>query len=200
MKIKILKDEFVKSNMLKISSDVECVFRIDSNFGLQGQLSKLNKSNGLTLIESLNILIGRLACVGEEWNYIEFTEESWENIYDPKTPLTQHILKEFSKIDSQLFDEKINQFIEYFSSREERNTSFIKINHRYSGSYKFNGENIANYFRDINIINNISELNLDCLDLDKKKSVYVNKDNWNWQLWLIETEKYHLLFEEVIIS
>jgi len=69
MEIEINKEEFTKSNMLKLNSDVESVFRIDSNFGLQGQLLKLTKSNNLKPVESLSILLGRLACIGEEWNY-----------------------------------------------------------------------------------------------------------------------------------
>lgn len=186
--------------MLEISRDVECVFRIDSNSGLQGQLLKLDKSNGLKIKESLSILLGRLACIGEEWNYNDFHKENWESIFGSENTLSQYIVKEFSKIESHIFDEKITQFLDYFSVKEYQNAASISINHNYSGNYKFDGENIIDYFKNMNVLNEVPKLNLSDLDSYKQKSVYVNEEKWNWQLWFVETKEYHFLFEEVIIT
>ena len=70
--------------MIQIESDVECVYNIDASFGLKGQLLKLSKNNNIELVQSSCILIGRAACIWEEWDFKEFERENWENLYDPQ--------------------------------------------------------------------------------------------------------------------
>ena len=200
MNIKILKDEFINSNMRNIPDDVASIFRIDSNFGLQGQLLTLKKSQQLSALESLHILLGRLACIGEAWNYHLFTEESWKTIFGQDPLAHQYILKIFQKTEPQRFSKRFSQFSNYFSSTDDQSASSIATKHQYLGEYNFNGHDINHYFSSIKPATKVPALSLEELGIHAFTSVYINEEKWNWKLWFIETSENYFLFEETIVS
>ena len=201
MKIEINKYEFIRSNMLKLNSDVEIIFRIDTNFGLQGQLLKLEKSNNITSFEYLNILLGRYACIIEEWNYQEFKEEEWGSIFEPKRELIENILKTFEPLSTQLFLSEFNEFRKYFIYRTfEQLPTTIKIKPNYLEYYKFDGINVDQCFKFMKPIKDPSKLNFGIFNNEDIKTVIANRNKWNWKLWFVETHDNSFLFEEIITT
>ncbi|HAS40417.1 MAG TPA: hypothetical protein DCS93_08060 [Microscillaceae bacterium] len=194
MYLEIPNKTFIDSNMLSIHSDVECIFSIDSNFGIQGQLFKLTKSIELDSIESLSILLGRLACIGAEWNYSKFGREEWGTVFS-----STQILKKFTPTNQELFFREFNGFKSYFCEKSfEQIPSSAKVKPLYSGSYKFNGENVDLYHKTKRTISD--PLKFDVLDNIEVKKVFVNDNNWNWNLWFLESMNDSFLFEKIIIS
>ena len=152
--------------MLNLKNDVEAVFSVDCNFGLQGQLFKLSRTKNLSTIENLSILLGRLACVGEEWNYKTFREQEWENIYNPKNEKTKNILKVFRKSTAETFLKEFNEFHNYFLNKKyEQVSASINISPNYRGQYRFNGSNIDKFYNKVNLESNPDSLKFDKLNI-----------------------------------
>ena len=75
-----------------------------------------------------------------------------------------------------------------------------KLNLEYRNNFELNGLNCKEFYYETNLTNNIKDLNFSELDSKKINHVYVNKDKWYWQVWILETEESTYMFEEVIIS
>ena len=201
MKIEIDIGDFVESNTCELTSEVECVFNIDASFGLKGKLLKLHKSNNLNKTQRLSILLGRSASVGEEWNFAKFTDLEWQNIYSPKSELSEHILKTFDKTGVSKFDHRFNEFKSYFIEKaKNQNEETRKLNHTYIGNYQFNGSNSQEFYSAENSSKQIQSIKFDVFKNENIMEVYANLKKWYWQIWLIETEENSYLFEEIIIS
>jgi len=187
--------------MLNLENDVEAVFSVDCNFGLQGQLFKLRRTKNLSTNENLSILLGRLACVGEEWNYKTFREEVWENIYNPKNEQTKNILKVFRESTAETFIKEFYEFQSYFLNKEyEQASTSINITPNYRGQYAFDGSNVDKFYNKVNMESNPALLKFDELKIDDIDIILHNVDHWYWNLWYIETQSNNYLFERIIIS
>jgi hypothetical protein len=201
MKTEVHKEIFTKSNMLNLKYDVESVFSVDCNFGLQGQLLKLSRTQNLSTTENLSILLGRLACIGEEWNYQIFNKEQWENIFNPRTTKTENILKVFHKSTVEKFMKEFSEFQSYFLNKKYKQvTTSINIIPNFRGQFKFDGSNIDKFYKVANSKNNPGSLKLDKFNIDEIELILCNVDSWYWNLWYIETKNDNYLFERIIIS
>lgn len=187
--------------MLNLKYDVESVFSVDCNFGLQGQLLKLSRAQNLSTIENLSILLGRLACIGEEWNYKTFREEEWENIYNPKTAKTENVLKIFRKSTVEPFIKEFSEFQDYFLNKKYNQApTSINITPNFRGQYKFDGTNIDEFYKKPNSKSNPVSLKFDRLNTGEIELILCNVEQWNWNLWFIETKSDNYLFERIIVS
>ncbi len=198
MEINIEEQAFINSNNLALERDVESLFHIDASSGIQGQLLKLEKSNSIDANQALCILQGRLACIGEEWDYAEFKAEHWANVFNPPQEYSVYLLKSLEATSPQLFIEKLSQFKEHFLSKEKDSSNLRLAS--YFGSYAFNGENVADYLNQVQVSKSIADLKVNAVDPSKILKVFSNRDLWNWQLWFVETESAYFLFEDIIIS
>lgn len=198
MKVDINRKGFVAANLLELDNDVESVFQVDASSGIQGQLLKLKKSARINLNQALNILIGRLACIGEEWDYKDFKETHWGNIFNPPQEYSVYLLKSYQEVDANLFIEKIEQFKNHLMDKEEEES--VKLNYSYFGGFIFNGKNVSDYLSELKEYNSVKDLNFGPFDLSEKAIAYANKDLWNWQVWFVEGESAYYLFEEVIVT
>lgn len=187
--------------MMNLKYDVESVFSVDCNFGLQGQLLKLSRTQNLSTIENLSILLGRLACVGEEWNYKTFKVEDWENIYNPKTAKTENILKVFRESTVESFMKEFSEFQGYFLNKEYKQvTTSINITPNFRGQYNFDGSNIDKFYKKANSKSNPDSLKFDKLNAVDIEQILYSDEHWYWNLWYVETKADNYLFERIIIS
>ena len=195
----ITLDEFVGSNSLVMESDIECVFAIDASFSLKGQLYKISNSNNLTSTERLSLLLGRSACISEEWNFREFGEENWISLFTPQRKLGSYIIKSYSEIDKDSFTNRFYEFRSYFieQTTKPRDETY-KLNHTFYGNINFrNGYTI--YDKNC-LVNNIQNLEWDVFKQEEIVKCYANREYWYDQIWFIETKEHSYLFEEIIIS
>jgi len=201
MEIKLELNEFVKSNMMQINSDIECEFMVDAQTGIQGQLYKLNNSNEYNWMEALNILLGKAACIGEEWNYHQLDADSWTNIFNPKNDFPPHILKTFEKTPIEKFLLKLKEFkshvIEKTNPSPQDKGRFQQTVYK---PFKFNGQNVSEIYNEENILPPEEIQNLFSFDQIEILNCFSNSKKWNWQFWFIETKKEYFLFEEYIVS
>ena len=198
MKVDVTREEFVAANLLELDKDVESVFQVDASIGIQGQLLRLQKSDSINVMQGLNILQGRLACIGEEWDYAEFQAEHWANVFDPPQEFSVYLLKSFEVSNAKLFIDKLDQFKNHYLLQENQESSSRVPS--FFGSYKFNGENVADYLNQVKAFPSISDLKVNPFDPSENFKVFSNTDLWNWQLWFVETDSDYFLFEEIIIS
>ena len=201
MKIEIDIENFVRTNTLELNTDVECVFKIDASFGLKGQLFKLSKSNNLDLTQRVSVLIGRSASIGEEWDYANFTNIEWQNIFNPKSKLSEHVIKEYEKTIALKFDLRFKEFKSYFIEKAEiQNEETRKLNLTYTGKYIFNGLNSRKFYSIENLSKKVESIKFDEIENQNIIEIYANLEKWYWQIWIIDTEENSYMFEEIIIS
>lgn len=201
-KILIDKNQFIQSNLLVLTKDVACIFCCFANSGLQGHLLKLDYEEHLSTNEQLSILIGRSACIPEQWNYGTFTATDWAKLFPSNEgSLNGHLLTSYSKTPRQEFLNQYQKFKDYFIEKTNLEKEAAKeLNLTSSGPIHLDGKNtevIAQMAKPMQHIQNNHFLEIPASAI---KNCYANIENWNWQIWYIETQKYSILFQVTITS
>lgn len=191
-KIHISQDEFIASNMKYSNLDIECEFISYGKRGIQGTLWKLSKTNKVPFLDALYILLGKLACVGEEWNFKELKKENWEYIFNPNDEHANYILKEFKKCQIGKFEKRFSDYLNFI----EDQTKELTI----STTFTFNGKNNEEIYKSKYALPQEKVEKLNPLVDKRYLNCYANTELWHWQFWFVETEDEFYLYEESILT
>lgn len=107
MHLEITKPQFIEANMLTLDQEVKNVYYNELKKGLRIRLLSVSKSNKKSTLEYLSILIGRLACLTEEWDHHSFNDLNWANVYQSSDNNTADMPREFMEISPNLFEDKL---------------------------------------------------------------------------------------------
>ena len=99
------------------------------------------------------------------------------------------------------FNLRLHEFKSYFKEKAAiQNEETRRLNHTYTGMYRFNGLNIRKFHSVENQSKKVEYIKFDEIKSQNIIEVYANLQKWNWQIWIIDTEEYSYMFEVKIVS
>jgi len=171
MNIELEKFSKYNEEYKNLDVNTECM-----SYGAKGarvDLFKINKSDNISSEACLNILLGKSACVIEEWNYKE--SDSWSYIFNENC-----ILKEFKRTPVFRFKEHLYGYLDYVKS-DSCELSITK-------PIMFNGANVDQIRAKENLLSAKEIQELNPLKDEVIISCYAHQEIWHWQIWYVETE------------
>ena len=184
------KAEFISANVKDVGHDIKCIITSYGSRGILTDIFKLNKSKNITEREALCILLGRMTCFAEEWDYSESSEDTFSYIFEPKRVHTKYIHKIFKPVAIEEFRKVLEGYLSYLEIADP--------NMNFSKSFNLKGQDFSLVYEPTFRIER-SEINkLDLFQNLPIIKVFGHTEIWHWRTWFIESNEAYYLYEENI--